>query len=140
MILKLHGAFLLSRIPAKDLDLQRRPSQVGHLFTYTKLSFSRDSYAMLRTTERLIPNVVKRLAAQNQHYATIVDADGKQQHLSYQDLDNASSRAAWFINQNLQGQDKFFYMGPNDIRYVVWVLAAMKTRKCVSCAVSFDNH
>lgn len=95
---------------------------------------------MLRTTERLIPNVVKRLAAQNQHYATIVDADGKQQHLSYQDLDNASSRAAWFINQNLQGQDKFFYMGPNDIRYVVWVLAAMKTRKCVSCAVSFDNH
>ncbi|KAJ3578647.1 hypothetical protein NPX13_g1919 [Xylaria arbuscula] len=86
---------------------------------------------MLRTTERLIPNVVKRLAAQNSHYATVVDAEGKQQHLSYQDLDNASSRAAWFIDQNLQGQDKFFYMGSNDIRYVVWVLAAMKTRKCV---------
>ncbi|KAI0509753.1 hypothetical protein F5B22DRAFT_615931 [Xylaria bambusicola] len=86
---------------------------------------------MLRTTERLIPNVVKRKAAEGQRFATIVNADGKQQHLSYHDLDNASSRAAWFIEQNLKGQDKFFYMGSNDIRYVVWVLAAMKTRKCV---------
>ncbi|KAI1427782.1 hypothetical protein F5Y12DRAFT_118284 [Xylaria sp. FL1777] len=86
---------------------------------------------MFRTTERLIPNVVKELSAQKRRYATIVNGDGGYQHLTFHDLDNASSRAAWFIDQNLKGQDKFLYMGPNDIRYLIWVLAAMKTRKCV---------
>ncbi|KAI0412759.1 hypothetical protein F5X98DRAFT_314939 [Xylaria grammica] len=86
---------------------------------------------MFRTTERLIPNVVRQLSAQKRPYATIVSGDGEYQHLTFRDLDNASSKAAWFIDQNLQGQDKFLYMGPNDIRYLIWVLAAMKTRKCV---------
>ncbi|KAI0425723.1 hypothetical protein F5Y09DRAFT_320969 [Xylaria sp. FL1042] len=86
---------------------------------------------MFRTTERLIPNVVNQLSAQKRRYATIVNGDGDYRHLTFHDLDNASSRAAWFIDQNLKGQDKFLYMGPNDIRYLIWVLAAMKTHKCV---------
>ncbi|KAI1298346.1 hypothetical protein F5Y03DRAFT_269448 [Xylaria venustula] len=86
---------------------------------------------MFRTTERLIPNVVKQLSAQNRRYATVVNGNGDYQHLTFHDLDNASSRAAWFIDQNVKDQDKFLYMGPNDIRYLIWVLAAMKTGKCV---------
>ncbi|KAI1354717.1 hypothetical protein F5Y01DRAFT_272502 [Xylaria sp. FL0043] len=86
---------------------------------------------MFRTTERLIPHVVKQLSAQKRRYATIVNGDGNYRHLTFHDLDNASSRAAWFIDQNLKDQDKFLYMGPNDVRYLIWVLAAMKTHKCV---------
>ncbi|TGJ81947.1 hypothetical protein E0Z10_g6815 [Xylaria hypoxylon] len=86
---------------------------------------------MFRTTEQLIPNVVRQLAAQKRRYATIVNGDGDYQHLTFHDLDNASNKAAWFIDQNLKGQDKFLYMGSNDIRYLIWVLAAMKTGKCV---------
>ncbi|KAF2966875.1 hypothetical protein GQX73_g6718 [Xylaria multiplex] len=86
---------------------------------------------MFRTTERLIPNVVRQLSAQNHRYATIVNGEGDYQHLTFRDLDNISNKAAWFIDQNLKDQDKFLYMGPNDVRYLIWVLAAMKTRKCV---------
>ncbi|KAI1125544.1 hypothetical protein F5Y10DRAFT_294522 [Nemania abortiva] len=89
---------------------------------------------MFRTTERLIPNLVGRLSLGDRRFATIVniiDGNPEYQHLTFRDLDNASNKAAWFIQHNLKGENKLLYMGPNDIRYLIWVIAAMKTRKCV---------
>lgn len=49
------------------------------------------------------------------------------------DLENASNRAAMFLEQQLPKDSKtFFYMGPSDMRYFIWVLAAMKTERCAS--------
>ncbi|KAK7703273.1 putative NRPS-like protein biosynthetic cluster [Diaporthe eres] len=49
------------------------------------------------------------------------------------DLENASNRAAMFLEQQLpKDSTTFFYMGPSDMRYFVWVLAAMKTERCAS--------
>ena len=49
------------------------------------------------------------------------------------DLENASNRAAIFLEQQLpKDNTSFFYMGPSDIRYFIWVLAAMKTERCAS--------
>lgn len=48
------------------------------------------------------------------------------------DLENASNRAASFLERELpQDETTFFYMGPSDMRYFTWVLAAMKTERCV---------
>lgn len=49
------------------------------------------------------------------------------------DLENASNRAATFLEQQLsKDSTTFYYMGPSDMRYFIWVLAAMKTEKCAS--------
>jgi len=98
---------------------------------------------MFRTTEDLIPNRIRRLSAREQPVATIVRVDsdgdgdgagdgaGQSRNLTFRDLENLSNKAAWFLDKNIQ-EEKFLYMGPSDIRYLIWVLAAMKTRKCVS--------
>lgn len=47
------------------------------------------------------------------------------------DIDNASDRAAQFLDQELpEDQPTFFYMGPSDLRYFIFVVAAMKTGRC----------
>jgi acyl-CoA synthetase (AMP-forming)/AMP-acid ligase II len=90
---------------------------------------------MFQTTEDLIPNRIRRLSAREQPLATVVKVDGagagESQSFTLRDLDNLSNKAAWFLDKNIQ-EEKFLYMGPSDIRYLIWVLAAMKTRKCVS--------
>lgn len=49
------------------------------------------------------------------------------------DLENASNRAAMFLEQQVPKDcTTFYYMGPSDMRYFIWVLAAMKTKKCAS--------
>lgn len=63
---------------------------------------------------------------------SVVSPDGGLEHLSVDDVYNASNRAAWFLHRHLaRDEEKFFYMGPNDIRYVIWILGAMKSGKCV---------
>lgn len=92
---------------------------------------------MFQSSEHLIPNLIRRLSARERPFASIVNVEGRGEHqnLTFLDLDNASNRAAWFIDCNLKDEEKFLYMGPSDIRYLIWTLAAMKTRKCVS-----DHH
>lgn len=52
------------------------------------------------------------------------------------DLENASNRAASFLEQEIpKDHTTFFYMGPSDMRYFIWVLAAMKTERCVSAKI-----
>ncbi|KAI1321521.1 hypothetical protein F5Y16DRAFT_388734 [Xylariaceae sp. FL0255] len=89
---------------------------------------------MFRATEYLYPNVIRRRAQQGNLFATIVDPSGQTdlQYLTYADIENASNRAAWFLDQNLKNEIKVYYMGPNDIRYPIWVIGGMKAGKCVA--------
>ncbi|KAI1633994.1 hypothetical protein F4809DRAFT_652207 [Biscogniauxia mediterranea] len=88
---------------------------------------------MFRVTEALYPNAIRRQLSRTRPFATIVSVDGTCQDLSYAQLENVTNRAAWFLDRYLPQDEKVFYMGPNDIRYLIWVLAAMKTGKCVLC-------
>lgn len=86
------------------------------------------------TTENgLLPNLIKQRKSQVEPYFVFANAEGITEELTFTDIDNASDRAAWFLTKNLaEDEKKFFYMGRMDIRYFIWVLAAMKTGKCVS--------
>ncbi|ROW05088.1 hypothetical protein VSDG_00583 [Cytospora chrysosperma] len=85
------------------------------------------------TTERgLLPNIVKQRISQPEPFLVFATPEGELEELTFADIDNASNRAAWFLTKNLaQDEEKFYYMGRMDIRYFIWVLAAMKTGKCV---------
>ncbi|KAI1758278.1 hypothetical protein F4782DRAFT_544611 [Xylaria castorea] len=85
-------------------------------------------------TENLLPNIIQRLRKRTRPFVSVVTPDGGLEHLSLEDLHNASNRAAWFLHRNLEkDNERFFYMGPNDIRYLIWILGAMKSGKCVVC-------
>ncbi|CAG9950654.1 unnamed protein product [Clonostachys rosea f. rosea IK726] len=83
----------------------------------------------LQSTEHLWPNAIRSRVAETRPYAKVVSVDGKIQDVTFADLENASNRAAKFLEQNCP-EDIFVYMGPSDLRYVIWVLGAMKTGKC----------
>ena len=85
---------------------------------------------MFATTEKLLPNLIRQQQDRERPYACIVDLKGVAHRISFFTLENASNRAAWFLNGEIK-DDKVYYMGPNDIRYFIWIIAAMKTGKCV---------
>ncbi|KAI1310704.1 hypothetical protein F5Y03DRAFT_345330 [Xylaria venustula] len=89
---------------------------------------------MYWTTDDLLPNFIQKLRKRTRPFVSVVTPDGGLEHISIQDVHNASNRAAWFLRRNLAGdEEKFLYMGPNDIRYLIWVLGAMKAGKCAIC-------
>lgn len=88
---------------------------------------------MFRTTDSLLPNVIRRQQYRAKPYATVVGIDGVHQDVSFYDLETSSNRAAWFLAEKVT-DNNVFYMGPNDIRYVIWIIAAIKTGKCVENA------
>lgn len=89
----------------------------------------------LQSTENLWPNAIRSRAAQSRPYAKVVNVNGEVQDVTFADLENASNRAAWFLDQNCP-DTMFVYMGPSDLRYLVWSIAAMKTGKCVKHPLS----
>jgi acyl-coenzyme A synthetase/AMP-(fatty) acid ligase len=89
----------------------------------------------LQSTEHLWPNAIRSRVAETRPYAKVVSVDGKIQDVTFADLENASNRAAKFLEQNCP-EDIFVYMGPSDLRYVIWVLGAMKTGKCVNMSLT----
>ncbi|KAI5919523.1 hypothetical protein F4810DRAFT_724576 [Camillea tinctor] len=88
---------------------------------------------MFRVTEALYPNAIRRQLSRTRPFATIVSVDGTCEDVTYTQLENVTNRAAWFLDKHLPHEEKVLYMGPSDIRYLIWVLAAMKTGKCVLC-------
>lgn len=87
-------------------------------------------------TDDLLPNLIQRFRKRARPLASVVSPDGGLEHLSFEDVHNASNRAAWFLHRTLEKDDEiFFYMGPNDVRYLIWILGAMKSGKCVSSSV-----
>lgn len=55
--------------------------------------------------------------------------------VSYAQLANAVNRAAWWLEVSITGDEEknrpVAYMGPNDLRYVILVLATMKANRKV---------
>ncbi|KAH9885216.1 hypothetical protein F4778DRAFT_761532 [Xylariomycetidae sp. FL2044] len=86
---------------------------------------------MSQTFERLYPSHLRQNVKRARPFARIVDSDGTYYEVTFADLENASNRAAWFIDRHVARGERFLYMGPNDIRYIIWCLAAMKARRCV---------
>ncbi|KAI1178787.1 hypothetical protein F4777DRAFT_62023 [Nemania sp. FL0916] len=84
---------------------------------------------MFRTTDYLIPNVIRRRQDRLRPFAAIVGVDGTYQTVTFADLENYSNRAAWVLEKLPSRQ--VLYMGPNDVRYVLWAIAAFKAGKCV---------
>lgn len=86
------------------------------------------------TTERgLLPNFIKQKAAQTTPFFVLASPERVVDQFTYADIDNLTNRAAWFLRNTLgEDEEKFFYMGRTDLRYFIWVIAAMKAGKCVS--------
>ncbi|TRX95534.1 hypothetical protein FHL15_003492 [Xylaria flabelliformis] len=106
-----------------------------HLICYKDAGITgKRLWKMQWATDDLLPNIILGLRTRTRPFVSVVTPDGELEHLSVDDLHNASNRAAWFLHHNLEKDDeKFFYMGPNDIRYLIWILGAMKVGKCVVC-------
>ncbi|KAI0429337.1 hypothetical protein F5Y09DRAFT_331905 [Xylaria sp. FL1042] len=89
---------------------------------------------MYWTTDELLPNYLQRIRTRTRPFVSVVAPDGDLQHISVEELLNASNRAAWFLHRNLgRDEEKFLYMGSNDIRYLIWIVGAMKAGKCAIC-------
>ena len=60
--------------------------------------------------------------------------------VNYAKLANAINRAAWWLNKALDKAGNevcaFAYFGPTDLRYVMFVLAGMKTGRKVSDTIA----
>ncbi|KAI0479449.1 hypothetical protein GGR56DRAFT_378745 [Xylariaceae sp. FL0804] len=85
---------------------------------------------MFRSTEYLIPNVIKRRQRdQARPYAVVLSSNGARQQVDFEDLENCSNRAAWLLD-SLPGC-QVLYMGPSDVRYAIWLIAAIKTGRSI---------
>lgn len=88
------------------------------------------------TTERgLLPNLIRREKIQETTpFIVLANPEGIVYEFTYADIENASNRAAWLLEKaTTPDEEKVFYMGRMDLRYLIWAIAAMKAGKCVSC-------
>ncbi|KAI8958908.1 acetyl-CoA synthetase-like protein [Daldinia sp. FL1419] len=79
----------------------------------------------------LIPNVIKRRITQKRPFIKICHPDRAPIEVTFAILDNAVNRAAWFLTEHLPSDEYFIWMSQSDARYIVWIIAAMKTGKVV---------
>ncbi|KAJ8132621.1 hypothetical protein O1611_g996 [Lasiodiplodia mahajangana] len=87
-----------------------------------------------RYGERLIPNIIDDIAANDplRVFASIPlteDLAGGYLDVSYQSVANAINRACWWLSETLglaNTAEVFSYMGPNDLRYPIFLVAAIK--------------
>ncbi|CAN8099729.1 unnamed protein product [Discula destructiva] len=87
----------------------------------------------MSTTSTILTNLIReQQTTRSTPCVRIASPASVTEELYLGDLENASNRAASFLEKELPtDQTIFFYMGPSDMRYFIWVLAAMKTEKCV---------
>jgi acyl-coenzyme A synthetase/AMP-(fatty) acid ligase len=100
-----------------------------------------NSHNIMSYGERLPPHIVDARAKSGYErpYAmyprTKDPADGFQA-INYARLANAVNRVAWWLEEHVNEPKKdnyaFAYFGPNDLRYIIFVLAAMKTERKAS--------
>ncbi|CAN8105530.1 unnamed protein product [Discula destructiva] len=65
-------------------------------------------------------------------FLIIASPEGIVNEFTFADIENASNRAAWLLTETLAAdEEKVFYMGRMDMRYFIWMLAAMKAGKCI---------
>ncbi len=90
--------------------------------------------------EVLIPHLIDSRAKKGytRPYALISKtkdpADGFNE-ISYAHLSNAINRTAWYLDSVLKDMNKsesFAYIGPNDLKYTLFQIAALKTKRRVN--------
>ncbi|KAF4632064.1 hypothetical protein G7Y89_g6066 [Cudoniella acicularis] len=103
------------------------------------------AYDISSFCKRLLPHIVdeRARAGYSQPYALYpISRDPSKgfQSISYSRLANAVNRVCWWLESELAGEDEkarpFAYLGPNDLRYIIFVLAVMKTgRQILICSL-----
>jgi hypothetical protein len=90
--------------------------------------------------ERLLPHVIDDKAKSGYSrpfamYPRSRDIDQGFQSISYSRISNAINRACWWLESSISKEEKkenyFAYLGPNDLRYVIFLAATMKTGRQV---------
>ena len=99
------------------------------------------SYDITTTGKRLLPHIVdERSRTEYERPFALyprskIPSQGFRE-VSYKQLANAVNRAAWwlesYITQDEEKESPVAYLGPNDLRYIIFVLATMKTGRKVS--------
>jgi acyl-coenzyme A synthetase/AMP-(fatty) acid ligase len=87
--------------------------------------------------KRLLPHIVdvRAKAGYSQAFAMYpksVNAAEGFRSISYVEIANAVNRVSWWLDAELgEKEDTFVYFGPNDLRYIILVLATIKTGRKV---------
>ena len=87
--------------------------------------------------KRLLPHIVdvRAKAGYSQAFAMYpksVNAAEGFRSISYVEIANAVNRVSWWLDAELgKREDTFVYFGPNDLRYIIFVLATIKTSRKV---------
>ncbi|KAI0186100.1 hypothetical protein EV127DRAFT_463436 [Xylaria flabelliformis] len=84
--------------------------------------------------ERLVPNIIDDVAKNEpwKAFASIPvseDLSDGYVDVTYRIIANAINRASWWLSENLglaNTSEVFSYMGPNDLRYSIFIVAAIK--------------
>ena len=119
----------------------------GHSLSYISRLIHCSARAPMATTHditnfgrRLLPHIVDERARSGYErpYALFPrsrDPSEGFQSISYACLANAVNRACWWLDAELSRDDEkehpFAYLGPNDLRYIIFVIATMKTGRKV---------
>jgi acyl-coenzyme A synthetase/AMP-(fatty) acid ligase len=78
--------------------------------------------------KRLLPNIIDQVAANEPERVFASIQDGYLD-VSYKTLANAINRASWWLSENMglaNTSEVFSYTGPNDLRYSIFLVAAIK--------------
>lgn len=113
--------FILGRSPSFCSESLRTPQHIAIL--------------KMKYNETLIPTLIdERAQAQPEKlYCAIIntlDIENSVVNISYAEFANAVNRCAWWLEDKLgtvPGFPTVAYAGPNDIRYAILTLAAVKT-------------
>lgn len=90
--------------------------------------------------ERLLPNIVDQRARSGYDRPVAMfpkshDVAAGFRTVSYVQLANAVNRACWWLEETMPSPEEkegtFAYFGPNDLRYLIFLLATMKTSRKV---------
>lgn len=102
--------------------------------------------ASAKVGERYLPNILDERAASG--YARPVamfpkykDVTDGFRTISYAQLANAVNRACWWLEETMPSSEEkagsFSYFGPNDLRYLIFMIATMKTGRKVNSKLTW---
>lgn len=89
-----------------------------------------------RWRNELLPNIIDHLARETpealfaEYPVSPLSYEEGYRKVTYKDLANAINGAAWWLSEMLgpsKNHEVLTYIGPNDVRYTVLILAAIKT-------------
>ncbi|PVH86351.1 acetyl-CoA synthetase-like protein [Cadophora sp. DSE1049] len=95
-----------------------------------------ESHDVTTCTKRLLPHIIDERAKAGYTrpfalYPKSTDTSAGFHSISYARIAGAVNRVSWWLDSELTGQEEkenpFAYFGPNDLRYIIFLMATMKT-------------